>query len=163
MERGAEISRGRGWGVYERENEEGGGQGEGRRELATGVRDLGLIEMRVVESSLVLEEGVDEQDKEAGAAAESVVEVASTHKLKVRTDAISQASIVPVIRITVPESDNTSFILSSHEVEQGVVPEGCCSNTLDQQRRQRVRFDEALRMHSYGGSQYVRMMVDRDV
>jgi len=145
--------------VYERGNEDGGREAG---EWASGVRKLNTAGRGVVESRLVQEEGVDAEDeKEAGAAAESVVEDASSDKLKVHTDAISQASIVPVIRITIPDSDNLSSILSSHDAEQGVASEGPYSNTLDQQRRQRVRFDEALRMHSYGGSQYVGTVVDK--
>jgi len=81
--------------VYERGNEDGGREAG---EWASGVRKLNTAGRGVVESRLVQEEGVDAEDeKEAGAAAESVVEDASSDKLKVHTDAISQASIVPVI------------------------------------------------------------------
>ena len=150
--------------VYEQENEEREGEDEGRREVAMGVRELDLIGEGVVGSKLVVEGGGDVGDeKEAGAAVDSVLEDAFTHKLRTHAASAPQASTLPVICLTIPDSDNPSLILSSHDAEQGVSPETCYSNTLDQQRRQRVRFDEALRMHSYGGSQYVGRVVDRDV
>ena len=147
--------------VYERENEDGGREAG---EWASGVRKLNMAGRGVVGRKLVEEGGVDAEDEnEFSPAAESVVEDASSHKLKVHTDAISQASIVPVICLTISDSDNPSSISASHDAEHRVTPEGCYSNTLDQQRRQRVRFDEALRMHSFGGSQYVGRVVDRDI
>ena len=164
MERGAE-GRGRGGEgeVDEREDEEGEGGDDGRGEVAIRVWELSVAGRGIVGGRLVLEGGGDVGDEnESGPAAECVVEVASTHKPKTHTGAISQASIVPVIRVIVPDSDIPSTILPIHDAEDEIAPESCYYNTLDQQRRQRVRFDEALRMHSYGGSQYVGRVVDRD-
>ena len=165
LRRGSDVDRGgegRGGGegeVYEREHEEGEGEDEGRGEVAIGVREGNLIWRR-----LGLEGGVDVgHKKEAGAAVDSVLKDASTHKLKTHAAIDSQASTVPAIRITVPDSDIPSTILPIHDAEHRIAPESCCYSTLDQQRRQRVRFDKALRMHSYGGSQYVGRVVDRDV
>jgi len=135
------------WEAYEQRNH-GGGREEG--ECAIGVRGF-------------LEGSVDKQEQESAAAAKSVLEDTYTHKAKTDTAAASHTLVVPVIRKTVPDSDTLSTILSSQNVEDGVTPEGCYSNSLEQQRRQRVRFDEALRMHSYGESQYVGRVVDKDV
>jgi len=165
VDRGAE-GRGRGGEgeVYERENEEGEGKDEGRDEWAIGVRELGMNGKGVVGKNLLPEGGVNaEGEKESGAAVDFVIEDASTHNPKIHAATASQASTVPVIRLTIPVSDITSTIASSHDAEHGIIPEVCYSNTLDQHRRQRVRFDEALRMHSYGGSQYVGRVVDKDL
>ena len=147
--------------MYERENGEGGREAD---DWATGVRELGMIGRGVVGSRLGLEGGVDAKDeKEPGTAVESVLEDASTDKPKLHTATAPQALLMLVIRITVPDSDIPSTILPSYDAENGLPREDCYGNSLDQQRRQRVRFDEALRMHSYGGSQYVGRVVDRDV
>jgi len=149
------------WQVYERENEEGG---KDAGERAIEVWESGMIRKVVVGRRLGLEEGVDaEIEKEAGAATKSVLEDVSTHKAKTHAATATQASPVPVIRLIIPNSDITSTILPARDAERGGASEGPYNNTLDQQRRQRVRFDEALRMHSYGESQYVGRVVDRDV
>ena len=166
MDRGAEGRRGREGEVYERGNEEGEGEDEDESigEVAIKVWELGMIGRGIVGGRPLLEEGVDIGDeKESGAAAKSVLEDVSAHELKTNIATAPQASCPPLVCLTIPDSDTPSTILPSYNSDHGVTLEGCYSNTLDQQRRQRVRFDEALRMHSFGGSQYAGRVVDRDV
>ena len=181
VDRGAE-GRGRegGGDVYERENEEREGGDEGRGEVAIGVRELGMVGNGDLGSGMGLEGGGDVGDEKRmgakvtgecdGSKGEGVDAAASfdpgslsAQEVDVHTAPSSRGSSPPVIRTATPESDNPSTMVSSHDAEQGVASEGCYSNTLDQRRRQRVRFDEALRMHSFGGSQYAGRVVDRDV
>lgn len=111
-----------------------------------------------------MENGMDvEEEKEPGAAAEFVPEDASTDKAKTHTGAASRDPFTPVIRLTTPNSDSTSTTLPLYDAEHEAKFENCGDNTLDQQSKQRVQFDEALRMHSYGGSQYVGRVVDKHV
>jgi len=166
--------------VYERDNEEGESEDEGRGEVAMGVWELGLIGRDVLGSRLVLEEGGDVGDENGlgammtGACERSTVEDvdaaasfgpgdASAQETDMHTDTASQRPFRPTIRLTTPDSNTPSTILPSQGVEHEATPEDRYFNTLDQQRRQRVRFDETLRMHSFGGSQYGGRVVDRDV
>ena len=155
MNQGAERRVGGEGEVYEQENEEGEGGDDGRGEVAIGARELGLLGRGVVEGRLVLEDDLD-------AAADLSHTKIPAQISDMHTDTASQRPFRPTIRLTIPDNDSPSIILPSHDTEHGVTPESCYSNTLDQQRRQRVRFDEALRMHSYGGSQYVGRVVDED-
>jgi len=175
-----DISGGGGeWEAYERENEERKGGDEGRGEVAIGVRESGLIGRGVVGRKLGLEGGENVGDRKRlgakatgewdGGGLEGVNAAAnfgpgslSAQEVNVHMAPGSRGSSPPVIRITTPDSDNPSTMVSSHDAEQKATPEDRYVNTLDQQRRQRVRFDEALRMHSFGGSQYAGRVVDRD-
>ena len=146
VDRGAEVrGGGGGWKAYERENEEGEGEDEGRGEVAIGVREGGLIGRGFVE------DGVEDVDAAASFGPGDVL----AQEPDMHAAPGSRGSSPPVILITTPESDTPSTILISHDVEHDAKFKNLGDNTLDQQRRQRVRCDEALRMHSYGGSQYV--------
>ena len=164
--------------VYERREE--GGEGEDRGQGAIGARELGMDERRFPRSRPVLKDGVDaENEKRLGAkktgeyhgmreegvhAARDLSRGAlSEQKPDAHTDTGLQRPSLSRIRLTTPDSDTDSIISPSHLVENDATSETRHENTLDQQRRQRVRFDEALRMHSYGGSQYVGRVMDKDM
>lgn len=66
-------------------------------------------------------------------------------------------SPVPRPRMTIIDSDATIEVPSDmQETRQGK------SQNVSQQRALRVRFDEALRMHSFGGSQYIGRVMDKE-
>ena len=59
--------------------------------------------------------------------------------------------------MTIIDSDATIEVPSDmQETRQGK------SQNVSQQRALRVRFDEALRMHSFGGSQYIGRVMDKE-
>ena len=63
----------------------------------------------------------------------------------------------PRPRITIIDSDATTEVpLDMQETRQEK------SQNVGQQRALRVRFDEALRMHSFGGSQYIGRVMDKE-
>jgi hypothetical protein len=59
--------------------------------------------------------------------------------------------------MTIIDSDATTEVpLDMQETRQEN------SHNVSQQRALRVRFDEALRMHSFGGSQYIGRVMDKE-
>jgi len=64
---------------------------------------------------------------------------------------------VPRPRMTIVDSDATTEVpLDVQETRQEN------SQNVSQQRALRVRFDEGLRMHSFGGSQYIGRVMDKE-
>jgi hypothetical protein len=119
---------------------------------------------RFTKSRLIFETGADananpEQTLDSKPTRSSIrdsVDAGHTHPC------LPHPASVPSLRLTAPDSNVHSILLPEHGAEQDASCEVRNDDTLHRQRRRRVRFDEALRLHSYGGSQYGGRVVDRN-
>jgi hypothetical protein len=171
----SEVAKSRGEGEGE-EIEQGDGEGEGEADEVVGAHRLIARAQRLPvqkpSARFTRSRLIFETDADADTNANAVQALDSTPIGKSSGDSIdanythdrlSHPPSIPSLRLTNPDSNVHSILLPGDREEQDASCDFCNDDTLDRQRRRRVRFDEALRMHSYGGSQYVGRIVDRDV